>query len=178
MAGELGDQAYAVLTIVALRGSSTAYEIERVLDQLSGEFWSAPHTQVYRECARLTKAGLLREKQERTGRRRRAYTLTKKGREMITAWVRTPTDRSMDIRDVSHLKLLASELSTTDDVRRLAQAQVSGYRRRLRTLDQIQERYASRPEFKLRIQSVAMGRAVYQAALTFWTSIANHPPKI
>ncbi len=178
MAEELTDQAYAVLTVIALRAPVTTYEIERTLEQIAAEFWSAPHTQVYRECTRLTDAGLVREKRETNGRRRRVYTLTRKGREVITAWVRTPTDRSLEVRDLSQFKLMASELSTTADIRRLAEAQAAAYRARLDALAAIAARYEGRPELALRFQNIAMGRAVYQAALDFWTGIARKPPKI
>lgn len=178
MTDKLGDQAYAVLTIIALRGSATAYEIERVLDQLAREFWSVPHTQVYRLCEQLAQSGLLRAKQEATGRRRRVFALTGKGRSTITRWVRAPTPCSLEIRDVAHLKLLASELSTTEDVRNLACAQIAAYRQRLRALDDVEARYGSRPELALRLQSIRMGRAVYEAALAFWAGVAERPPKI
>jgi DNA-binding PadR family transcriptional regulator len=178
MASGSGDQSYAVLTIVALLGPASAYDIERFLERLAAEFWSAPHTQVYRECAALEGAGLLRAKQEKTGRKRRVYSLTKKGRDEVTDWIRTPTGRSIEIRDISHLKLLASELSTTEDIRALAEAQVASYEARLQNLSEIEERYHSRPELGLRMQSVAMGRGVYQAALDFWTKIAKNPPAV
>lgn len=178
MAQMLGDPAHAVLTIVALRGSATAYQIEGMLEQLAGEFWSVPHTQVYRLCEQLAQSGLLRAKQEAVGRRRRVFALTGKGRNTITRWVRTPTERSMEIRDVAHLKLMASALSTSEDVRNLARTQIASYRRRLRGLDEIESRHGARPELALQLQSVRMGRAVYQAALAFWTDIAERPPKI
>lgn len=178
MTSTLSDQAYVVLTVIALRAPVTAYGIERMLDQLAGEFWSAPHTQVYRECRRLADAGLVRERQEASGRRRRVYALTKKGRDTITQWVRTPTDRSIEVRDISQFKLMASELSTTEDVRRLADAQAAAYRRRLAVLSAIEARYRARPDIAPRLRSIEMGRAVYEAALSFWTKIAKRPPKV
>ena len=178
MRSDLNDQAYAVLTVIALHGSATAYEIEQTLDRFAGEFWSTPHTQVYRECTRLAAAGLVREKQETSGRRRRVYSLTKTGRDTISEWVRTPTERSIEVRDLSQLKLLASEFSTTEDVRRLAEAQIAVYRRRLSVLSKVEEHFGKRPELALRLLPVAMGRAVYEAALGFWTGIAKKPPKI
>ena len=178
MDSDLSDQAYAVLTVIALHRSATAYEIEHTLDQFAGEFWSTPHTQVYRECMRLAAAGLIGEKQEISGRRRRVYTLTKKGRSTISEWVRTPTDRSIEVRDVAQLKLLASEFSSAEDVRRLAEAQIVVYRRRLRVLSKVEEQFGARPELALRLLPVAMGRAVYEAALRFWTAIAKKPPQV
>jgi PadR family transcriptional regulator AphA len=178
MAQTLSEQAYAVLTIVALRGSATAYQIEGMLAQLAGEFWSAPHTQVYRLCEQLARSGLLRARQETAGRRRRVFALTSKGRDTISVWVRTATEQSMEIRDVAHLKLMASELSTTADVRELARAQVASYRRRLHALDEIESRHGARRELALRLQGIRMGRAVYEAALAFWADIAERPPRI
>jgi DNA-binding PadR family transcriptional regulator len=175
VAPPLSDSAHAILVVVALRGPSTAYELKRALGYLAGEYWSVPHTQVYRECARLADAGLLREDAEEGGRRRRRYELTAAGRETVTAWVREPVDGSMQIRDVASLKLSAAELSTAEDVRALAERQVADYRRRLAVLDDIEERFGSRPELALRVRNVAMGRGVYEAALAFWEGVVADP---
>lgn len=175
MAPQLSDAAYGVLVLVALRGPSTAYDVKRALARLAGEYWSAPHTQVYRDCARLAAAGLLDEHVEEAGRRRRVYDLSAAGREAVTAWVREPTDYSMEIRDVASLKLLAAEFSTPEAVRALADRQAADYRRRLAILDDAEARFAQRPELALRMRSVAMGRAVYEAALAFWEDVATDP---
>jgi DNA-binding PadR family transcriptional regulator len=171
----LSDSAHGVLVVVALRGPSTAYDVKRALARLAGEYWSAPHTQVYRECARLAAAGLLEEEVEPAGRRRRLYDLTAAGRKAVTEWVRDPVDASMEIRDVASLKLLAAELSTADDVRALAERQVASYRRRLAVLDEVEERFGGRPEIAPRLRSVAMGRSIYRAALEFWEGVAADP---
>jgi PadR family transcriptional regulator, regulatory protein AphA len=171
----LTDSAHAVLVLIALRGPSTAYDVKRALGRLAGEYWSAPHTQVYRECARLAAAGLLHEQPEEGGRRRRVYELTETGREAVTAWVRDPSASSMEIREVASLKLFAAELSTPDDVRALAEAQVADYRRRLQILAEAEARFAGRPELALRMRNVGMGRAVYEAALAFWEGVAADP---
>jgi PadR family transcriptional regulator, regulatory protein AphA len=175
VATSLSDSAQAVLVLIALRGPSTAYDVKRALARLAGEYWSAPHTQVYRECARLSSAGLLDEQVERGGRRRRVYDLTDAGRDAVVAWVREPTDSSMEIRDVASLKLFAAELSTPDHVRALAERQVAEYRRRLALLDDVEARFGGRPELALRMRNVVMGRAVYEAALAFWEDVAAHP---
>jgi PadR family transcriptional regulator AphA len=171
----LTDSAYAVLLVTGLRGPSSAYDVKRALARLAGEYWSVPHTQVYRECARLAEAGLLREDAEEGGRRRRVYELTPRGREELTAWVREPTDDSMEIRDVANLKLSAAELSTPDDVRALAERQVEAYRRRIAVLDEADAYFDARPEIALRGRNIAMGRGVYEAALAFWQSVVADP---
>jgi DNA-binding PadR family transcriptional regulator len=175
MGEPLTDSAYAVLVLIALRGPSTGYEVKRALVRLAGEYWAVPHTQVYRECARLAAAGLLEEEAEPSGRRRRVYALTDAGREAVTAWVREPTDATMAIRDVASLKLSAAELSTAGGVRELAERQAADYRRRLAILDELEARYGARPELALRTRNIAMGRAVYRAALEFWEGVVEDP---
>ena len=177
MTAPVTDSAYVVLTLIALRGPSTAYDVKRGLEYLAQEFWSVPHTQVYRECSRLAEAGLLDERQEGEGRRRRVYSLTEAGREEVTRWVRTPTADSIQVRDIANVKLLASELSTPADVRALAEAQAADYRRRLQLLDDVEQRYADRPELASRMRSIRMGRAVYEAARDFWADVAEHPDR-
>jgi PadR family transcriptional regulator AphA len=175
VASPLSDSAHAVLVLIALRGPSTAYDVKRALARLAGEYWSAPHTQVYRECARLAAAGLLDEQSEEGGRRRRVYELTEAGREAVTAWVRDPNASSMEIRDVAALKLFAAELSTPADVRALAERQAADYRSRLATLDETEARFGDRPELAPRLRNIGMGRAVYEAALAFWEGVAADP---
>jgi PadR family transcriptional regulator AphA len=175
VAPPLSDSAYAVLVLIALRGRSTAYDVKRALARLVGEYWSTPHTQVYRECSRLAAAGLLHEHVEEGGRRRRVYELSPAGHEAVSAWVREPTESSMEIRDVALLKLFAAELSTPEDVRALAERQAADYRRRLEILDATEARFAARPELALRLRNVALGRAVYNAALAFWQEVADDP---
>lgn len=175
---ELSDQSYAVLVMIALRGPSTAYDVERALGPLTREYWAVPHTQVYRECARLEKAGLVREQREEKGRRKRVYTVTAKGRREIADWIREPSEGSMEIRDASQMKLLAAELSTTQDIRALAERQVVAYRRRLEVLDEMLDRFKDRPEIQVRLLAVSMGKGVYRAALNFWQGIVKDPPKV
>lgn len=171
----LSDSAYAVLVVIALRGPSTAYEVNRALTRLAGEFWATPHTQVYRECARLLETGMLDAEEETSGRRRRVFTLTETGRETVTNWVREPTDASMEIHDVALLKISAIELSTPDAIRALAERQIAAYHQRLAALDDIEAGLATRPGAALRIRNLAVGRSVYHAQLNFWTQLAAEP---
>jgi len=69
------------------------------------DLWSVQHTQLYGEPARLAKAGYLTEKQETTGRRRKTYALTKKGREALIDWLAGPTTAFTELRDPGLLKL-------------------------------------------------------------------------
>lgn len=170
---ELTPTSYAVLGMVGLRGPSTAYEIKRALGHLAGEFWAVPHVQHYREAQRLEAAGLLRAAEERTGRRRRTYSLTPSGRQALRRWLADPVAGTMEIRDEGELKLFFAELAPPGAVAALAEAQAEAYRRRLRALAQLEARFAEDPSRAPRLGPARMGRAVYRAALRFWEGVAG-----
>ena len=72
----LGPVSYLTLGIVAMDGASTPYDLKRFVQGSVGHFWPFPHTQLYQEPKRLAEAGLLEEKREDSGRRRRHYSIT------------------------------------------------------------------------------------------------------
>jgi len=176
-ASSLADSTYGVLIVIALNEPFSAYDVKRQLEQMGREFWSVPHTQVYRECWRLEAAGLVEAQQDQSGRRRRAYSLTTQGWQHVRDWVRSAEVRSMEIRDVAQHKLVASELSTTDDVRELARRQAAEYDARLARLDHTEEIFARHPDRRLRALNLPLGRAVYTAARDFWRGIEADPPE-
>ena len=84
---------------------ATPYDLKQFAQLSTNNFWSVPHTQLYTECARLAAEGLLDERQEQTGRRRRVYRLTKRGRELLAAWRDAPATDLYELRDAATLKL-------------------------------------------------------------------------
>ena len=95
---------FIVLGLLSWAEKATPYELKRMAASLS-DLWSVQHTQLYGEPARLAKAGYLSEQQEATGRRRKTYALTKKGREALAAWLAGPTSAFTELRDPGLLKL-------------------------------------------------------------------------
>jgi PadR family transcriptional regulator AphA len=87
------------------RAGATPYELKARVAASVGNFWSIPHSQVYAEPQRLTRAGYLTEERERGGRRRRTYALTDKGRAALEAWRAEATDELPELRDLALLKL-------------------------------------------------------------------------
>jgi len=96
---------YIVLGLLDLAGEATPYELKRMVAAGIGNFWSLQHAQLYTETARLAGAGYLDEEQERSGRRRKLYRLTKRGQAALRGWVATPTDQFTELRDLALLKL-------------------------------------------------------------------------
>ncbi len=172
----LSPTSYLVLGMLALRGPSTPYELKRAVRRSIGYFWPFPHAQFYAEPARLTAAGLLTEAQEASGRRRRTYTITERGREALQAWVREPTTGPMEIRDLGELKLFFSEVVSAEDIVALAREQEQFYRARLAELEAIAARFSDDPSRARRMAPLQLGMGVYQAAVDFWRTIADDPP--
>ena len=101
----LTSTSYVVLGMLEWLGPSTPYRLKRVLADSVQDFFPVPHTSFYAEPARLAAAGLLEERVERSGRRRRTFALTEHGRAALTAWLREPETRFGEFRFPGMLKI-------------------------------------------------------------------------
>ena len=116
---------FIVLGLLSWAGKATPYELKGMAAPLS-DLWSVQHTQFYGEPARLAKAGYLTEQQEATGRRRKTYALTKKGRDALREWLAGPTTAFTELRDPGLLKLYFGA-----NPKRVAAEQAELHRRKL-----------------------------------------------
>lgn len=123
---QLTPTSYIVLGLVAMAGEATPYDLKRLVGVSVGHFWSVPHSALYAEPERLARGGFVREEREETGRRRRRYSLTERGREALDEWVGAPTAEFTELRDLALLKLFFGA-----DRRSLAEAQLDMLRHRL-----------------------------------------------
>jgi PadR family transcriptional regulator, regulatory protein AphA len=96
---------YVVLGLIEQMQPASPYDLKRAVAMGVGQFWSLPHTQLYSECTRLADAGLLAERREESGRRRRIYRLTKAGTEELDRWRAESTSDLYELRDAGLLKL-------------------------------------------------------------------------
>lgn len=117
---------YIVLGLIELSGEATPYELKTAVNLSLGNFWSLQHAQLYSEPERLANAGYLKERREETGRRRRHYSITKKGREALAEWRDTPAERILELRDLGLLKVFFGA-----DPAEVADSQLEMYRRKL-----------------------------------------------
>src|ERR1035437_1237640 len=124
----LSSSSYLVLGLIEREGPSTPYELKRHVAATIGHFWSFPHALLYKEPARLLKLGMLTEKREAGGRRRRLFTITGRGRAAIQTWLATPSQEPTELRDAGLLQLFFADLGSTDDRRALAVAQLTIHR--------------------------------------------------
>jgi PadR family transcriptional regulator AphA len=102
---KLTPTSYIVLGLLEAAGEATPYDLKRVVGQSLGNFWSLPHAQLYAEPERLAAAGLLDERQEQSGRRRKHYKLAARGRQALREWLAQPTAEMTELRDLALLKV-------------------------------------------------------------------------
>ncbi len=104
---KLTGTSYALMAVLAEFGEMTSYDIKQAMESSIQNFWPVPHTTAYEEPARLAAAGYLSARQEEGGRRRRVYSLTDLGREVLTEWAADPAASPPQLRDEAILKLFA-----------------------------------------------------------------------
>ncbi len=122
----LTDTSYAVLALVERCEPVTPDQLKQVAQVSILHFWSIPHTQIYTECSRLAEGGLLEERREQSGRRRRVYRLSGAGRKALDRWRADPSTGLYELRDPGLLKLFCGA-----DPAAVAEAQLERHRERL-----------------------------------------------
>jgi PadR family transcriptional regulator, regulatory protein AphA len=101
----LSETSFIVLGLLERVQPATPYDLKRLAQLSTIDFWAIPHAQLYKECARLAREGLLSEEQEQKGRRRRFYRLAPDGQEALQAWRAEPIEALEEVRDLGILKL-------------------------------------------------------------------------
>jgi PadR family transcriptional regulator, regulatory protein AphA len=86
-------------------GEATPYDLKTRVAGTVGSFWSVPHSALYAEPERLRQAGLVRERREEGGRRRRVFSLTAEGRRALDEWRAEPAAGLPELRNPALLKL-------------------------------------------------------------------------
>jgi PadR family transcriptional regulator, regulatory protein AphA len=128
-APRLSETSYIVLGMLEHVQPATPYDLKRIAEVSTIEFWAVPHAQLYAECARLAREGLLTEEREQTGRRRRRYSLTEQGRQALETWRGEPIGAARELRDLGMLKLFfgADPASLAGDELQAHEARLQSY---------------------------------------------------
>jgi len=153
-----------VLGLLELAGEGTPYDLKRVAQLSTNNFWSVPHTQIYTECERLAREGLLNEQRETEGRRRRLYSITELGREHLDAWRSEPSDDIYELRDASTLKLFFGA-----DPAALAARQVESHTNRLKVYEELLEHKQHLPSGQLLALECGIGHE--REFIRFWSEL-------
>lgn len=173
MSTRLTPTSYIVLGLLDWLGEATPYDLKRVVEERIANFWSVPHSQIYREPARLSERGLLSEQRERGGRRRRLFSLTEAGREALADWRDEPTDELPELRDLSLLKMFFG-----GDPARLAGPQLAAHEAKLAAyvelLTALEDADLDLPQGPIR--TLRAGVAHEREWVEYWRSFAAQEP--
>jgi len=110
---------YAVLGLLS-REELSGYDLKRWMERPLGYFWSARHSQIYPELARLEEEGLVTHTLvEQSGKPdKKVYRITAEGLEALKEWVvEPPVSRS--VRDELTLKAYSVWLADREKAARL-----------------------------------------------------------
>lgn len=176
MSSDLTPISYTVLGLVARLDGATPYDLKREVSKSIGYFWAFPHSQLYAEPPRLVELGLLREEREESGRRRRTYTITRRGRQALHGWLREPTDEPTQIRATGLLKLFFADALEPEQVQELALAQERVHRERLAHYREVDRLLSDRNDVPFPHATLRMGILCETAFVRFWSDIAAQPP--
>jgi DNA-binding PadR family transcriptional regulator len=163
----LNETSYAVLGMIALRDRVTPYELKQMAARSVGNFWTLHQAQLYAEPQRLARAGYVTEERERTGRRRRIYSITEEGRAALREWVARPTAALTELRDAGLLRLFMGA-----DPAALGRAQADAHRARLAEYEQLAELEMPRGP-RLALEA---GLRHTREWIRFWEELAEGPP--
>jgi PadR family transcriptional regulator, regulatory protein AphA len=161
----LTDTSYAVLGLLDRFEPATPYQLKQVAQVSIFHFWSIPHTQLYTECARLAEAGLLDERREKGGRRRRIYSLSAAGRKALRKWRDDPDTDLFELRDPGMLKLFCGA-----DPEALAAAQLERHERRLHSYQELLDQTDMEEGMRLSLEA---GIGHEREYVRFWSRLAK-----
>jgi PadR family transcriptional regulator, regulatory protein AphA len=157
---------FIVLGLLEQGEPATPYDLKQFAQVSTNNFWSVPHTQLYTECARLADEGLLDERQEESGRRRKIYRLTAGGRKALDRWRNEPATNLYELRDAATLKLFFG-----GDPKALAVEQLQAHRGRLREYEQVAKSAEELPRGQRLALDCGIGHE--REFIRFWTRIAG-----
>ena len=157
---------YVVLGLIEQMQPASPYDLKLAVAAGVGQFWSLPHTQLYSECGRLAEAGLLSERREESGRRRRLYRLNGAGTEALNSWREEPTSELYELRDAGLLKLFFGA-----DPAKLAADQLDAHRERLREYERQLEECKRMKAARGVIHAIEAGIGHEREYVRFWSKL-------
>ena len=121
----LSPTSFIVLGLLS-QAPGTPYELKARVAATLADFWSVQHAQLYSETARLAQEGLLSEKRESGGLRRKTYSITKTGADALQEWLAGSVNELAELRDLAILKVFFGA-----DPTMIATAQLEAHRAKL-----------------------------------------------
>ena len=160
---------YIVLGLLSWAGETTPYRLKQMVAGSIGFFWTIQHAQLYTEPERLARGGYVSERREESGRRRKLYRLTEKGRKALEDWRAEPTAQLSEVRDIGLLKLFFGA-----DKTQLAQVQLEAHRAELADYESIRDSLAADVPEGPRL-ALEFGMRHARTWIGFWEELADRP---
>ena len=181
---------HALLTSL-IEKSSSGYDLARRFDKSIGFFWRATHQQIYRELARMEKAGWIASEAAPDGgrTRKRIYEVLPAGRQELERWAREPAPL-VDMRDELMVRLRADAAIGPLGLEKEIERRMAQHATMLAAYHQIEERDFSADKTltrEARIQHLILKTGImYEQGWLNWskealqvlkeTELADHPP--
>ena len=118
---------FALLGLLA-ESPMSGYELTKTFEG-PANVWSARHSQIYPELARLLEDGLIRE-HERGGRNRKTYAITKEGLRSVRTWL-TDSQPDRTVRDDSFLRVFFLWLVPNEEAEAYLRQELEYHREKL-----------------------------------------------
>jgi PadR family transcriptional regulator, regulatory protein AphA len=116
MARRTATTANAILGLLTLRDSWSAWELTRQLRRNMRFFWPRAESQIFDQAKSLVTRGLARDQRAFTGRRARtSYEITAPGRQAVSEWLAT-APRPTALESEPLLRVFFADLATPDQV--------------------------------------------------------------
>ena len=141
---------YALLALLA-REPLTGYDLAQRMRHSTDFFWTARHSQIYPELARMEAAGLLIHEVIRQRERpdKKRYTMTEAGYAALRAWLVQPV-RPAQERDEMMLKTFCSWLIQPGEAAGLVRAREAEHTARLATYEAMLADLEQHPDIRNR----------------------------
>jgi PadR family transcriptional regulator, regulatory protein AphA len=163
---------YIVLGLLERLREASPYDLKREARATLGNFWSTPHSQIYRTTEQLAAAGLVTLRVETTpgGRGRTVYSLSSAGTDALAAWRQQKPEGLPELRDPGLLQLYFGA-----DPAPLARARAELHRRQLHAYEQ-RRRQDTGQGPRGPWLTLEAGIAHEREWVRFWTRLADDGP--
>lgn len=170
MGRDLATTSYALLGLLAFDAETSAhgltgYELKRRADFTLRFYWTSPAmSQIYSECARLSRAELVDVVAEQKGRRlTRRYKITASGMEALRAWLATSEPEFPVLKHPVALRLLMGHLMDHDALVRMLDEYEKALADRRAELEAVRAMLGDNPEVRNPALVAEWGLAYYDA---------------
>jgi DNA-binding PadR family transcriptional regulator len=129
---------YAVLGLLTIKPMS-AYELVRFSKDSIGFFWNESYGNIHRMLKKLADEGMIYLLADtKSGRRKKTYTITEKGRQQLKIWLCKPPDEDI-LRDELLLKIFMAEEEDLPEIRSFIQREQAELEQVLIALYEVQQ---------------------------------------